>query len=67
MNFHMKIIVTNNPKELGKAAGSAAAKLIRQAIAEKGSANIILATGTSQFETLNQLIAEPGIDWSKVV
>ncbi|MBD0284518.1 MAG: glucosamine-6-phosphate deaminase [Flavisolibacter sp.] len=63
----MKIIVTNNPKELGKAAGSTAAKLIRQAIAEKGSANIILATGTSQFETLNQLIAEPGIDWSKVV
>jgi len=35
--------------------------------AAKGSANIILATGTSQFETLNQLIAEQGIDWSKVV
>ncbi len=43
------------------------APLIRQAIAEKGAANIILATGTSQFETLNQLISEQGIDWSRVV
>ena len=63
----MKIIITHDAKELGQAAGHAAAALIRKAIAEKGSANIILATGTSQFETLNQLISEPGIDWSNVV
>lgn len=63
----MEFNVKNNPVELGKAAGSAAAELIRQTITGKGSANIILATGTSQFETLNQLIAEPDIDWSKVV
>jgi len=63
----MKVIIADNPKELGQAAGTAAAALIRQAIEENGSANIILATGTSQFETLNQLVSEPGIDWSKVV
>lgn len=63
----MEIIVCNSIGELGKAAGSAAANMIRQAIKNNGSANIILATGTSQFETLNQLISEPGIDWSKVV
>ena len=63
----MEIIITNNAKQLGQAAGHAAAALIRRAISEKGSANIILATGTSQFETLNQLISEPGIDWSNVV
>lgn len=63
----MDIIVCNGKGELGKAAGSMAANLIRRAIAEKGSANIILATGTSQFETLNQLVSEPGIDWSKTV
>ncbi|HEX8278229.1 MAG TPA: glucosamine-6-phosphate deaminase, partial [Segetibacter sp.] len=34
---------------------------------ENGSANIILATGTSQFQTLHQLVSEPGIDWSKVI
>src|SRR6476661_8596812 len=63
----MEIIIANNAKELGQAAGHAAAALIRKAITEKDSANIILATGTSQFETLNQLISEPAIDWSKVV
>ncbi len=63
----MEIIVTKDANELGKAAGSAAATLIRQAIANKGTANIIFATGTSQFETLNQLISEDDIDWSKVV
>ena len=63
----MEIIIANDVKELGQAAGHSAADLIRQAIAENGSANIILATGTSQFETLNQLISEPVIDWSNVV
>ncbi len=63
----MHINISSNPTELGKAAASAAAAFIREAIAKNGTANIILATGTSQFETLNQLIAAPGIDWSKVV
>ncbi|HEV8503804.1 MAG TPA: glucosamine-6-phosphate deaminase [Chitinophagaceae bacterium] len=63
----MEIIITKDGKELGKAAGHAAAVVIRRAISEKGSANIILATGTSQYETLNQVISEPGIDWNNVV
>lgn len=63
----MNIKIFTTSRELGKAAGANAADLIRQAIAENGTANIILATGTSQFETLSQLITEPGIDWSKVV
>jgi glucosamine-6-phosphate deaminase len=63
----MDINIAQNPIELGKAAGAAAAQLIREAIAAKGFTNIILATGTSQFETLNQLIKEKDIDWSKVV
>ncbi|QEC65806.1 glucosamine-6-phosphate deaminase [Panacibacter ginsenosidivorans] len=63
----MKINIYNDTHELGKAAGTTAAQLIREAIKQKGSANIILATGTSQFETLNQLITEKEIDWSKVV
>jgi len=63
----MEIIITHDAKGLGQAAGHAAAVLIRRSISEKGSANIILATGISQFETLNQLISELGIDWSNVV
>jgi len=62
----MKIIETANAAELGKSAGKLAAQLIRSAIEKNGQANIILATGTSQFETLSQLIKE-AIDWNKVV
>lgn len=63
----MEIILTNDAIELGKSAGKAAAGLIMKAIEQNGSANIILATGASQFETLKQLICEKDIDWSKVV
>lgn len=63
----MEIILTKDPVELGKSAGKAAAELIRNAIEQNGHANIILATGASQFETLKQLTSEKNIDWSKVV
>jgi glucosamine-6-phosphate deaminase len=63
----MKIKSYNTSRELGNEAGHAAVLIIAGAIKENGMANIILATGTSQFETLNQLILVPGIDWSKVV
>lgn len=63
----MKINIASDHLKLGEAAGTAAKELILQAIEERGNANIILATGTSQFETLNQLIYEKQIDWSKVV
>ena len=61
----MQIRIYENPQILGKSAGSEAARLIRNAITEQGHATIILATGTSQFETLKQLVAEE-IDWSNV-
>jgi glucosamine-6-phosphate deaminase len=61
----MDIIIETDPLKLGITAGQAAGELIRKSIDEKGHANIILATGTSQFETLKQLIAEP-VDWGKV-
>ncbi len=63
----MRVCVYNTPVELGKTAGATAATFIRKAIESNGTANIILATGTSQFEVLNQLIADKNIDWSKVV
>ncbi|KQS24879.1 glucosamine-6-phosphate deaminase [Dyadobacter sp. Leaf189] len=62
----MKINIGQTNKELGLLAGKAAAEVIRESIKSKGFANIIVATGTSQFETLNQLISETGIDWSRV-
>ncbi|PQO33224.1 glucosamine-6-phosphate deaminase [Blastopirellula marina] len=62
----MKLEVLEDAKQLGVVAARRGAEAIRQAIAEKGQANIIVATGASQFETLSALIAEPDIDWSRV-
>jgi glucosamine-6-phosphate deaminase len=62
----MNVNVFKTDVDLGVAAGKAAANIIRKAIDEKGAASIIIATGTSQFETLKQLVAEEGIDWGKV-
>ncbi|MBQ6472678.1 MAG: glucosamine-6-phosphate deaminase [Victivallales bacterium] len=52
--------------ELGAAAAKLGAEKIRATIAWKGYANIILATGASQFEMLAALLKEPGIDWSVI-
>jgi glucosamine-6-phosphate deaminase len=62
----MEIKVLKNSRQLGMEAGSAGAQIINNVIRKNGTANIILATGTSQFETLKQLVAEKEIDWSKV-
>ena len=62
----MKVVISEDKHELGTKAGTLAADLIRKTIAENGSANVILATGTSQFQTLEQLIKEENIDWGKV-
>lgn len=52
--------------DLGKAAAEEAAAYLRQVIAERGKANIIIATGNSQLTFLETLRALPGIDWGKV-
>jgi len=51
---------------LGQRAAELGANAIRAALAQRGTARIILATGMSQFATLNQLVTAPGIDWSRV-
>jgi glucosamine-6-phosphate deaminase len=58
--------VLENPELMGKAAGMRAGEEIRGVLDQKGFANIILATGTSQFNTLQTLIATPDIDWSRI-
>src|SRR5215471_10968716 len=63
----MNLVIFQNPEELSKAAGSAAGQLIYEAIESSGTANIVLATGTSQFEIIHQLIAQKDISWNKVV
>lgn len=62
----MNIEIISDKKQMGKAAAAAGAKLIREALAARGEANIIVATGASQFEMLEALVAEPGINWNRV-
>lgn len=63
----MEIKILNSKEELGVKAALEAAQKIKQATQENGVANIILATGASQFETLSNLVENKEIDWSKVV
>ena len=58
--------VFDDKVSLGKAAASQAVDAIRNAIAEKGTARIIAATGASQFEFLDALTESPGVDWQNV-
>eukprot|EP00911_Craspedida_sp_UC1_P001997 UC1_evm1s1539 len=62
----IKVVRSPDPLTNGRVAASYGAVQILHAIAKHGSANIILATGASQFEMLHALAATPGIDWSRV-
>ena len=62
----MQIYVGKDKFDMANAAAKSAADKISKAIAERGEARIIVATGASQFEFLEALVKEPGIDWTKV-
>src|SRR5262245_1970740 len=62
---HMKIVTTEDKKELGRQAAQHGADLLRRALKKNGRANIIVATGASQFEMLATLANEK-IDWHDV-
>src|SRR5262245_59576145 len=53
-------------QQMGKAAAEDGAAVIRAALESRGQANIIVATGASQFEMLAALVAQPDIDWHRV-
>ena len=61
----MKINISENKITLGRRAAQTGADLIRDALRLNGKANIIVATGASQFEMLKALIEED-VDWSLV-
>ena len=61
----MKLIVCESQEVLGIRSSDHAAALINAAIAEKGSARILLSTGASQFPFFDEFVKRD-IDWSKV-
>jgi glucosamine-6-phosphate deaminase len=62
----MQLSIHDTKEDLGCCAANEAAVSIRAAIAARGQANIILATGTSQFEMLANLVATDGVEWPRV-
>lgn len=61
----MEVIISANEEQNGKKAAEAGIAAVKMAIAKKGEARIIIATGASQFEMFKALI-KSDIDWSRV-
>ena len=62
-NLNVKIFATKD--EMGKVAATTVAQKLNAAISEKEFANLILATGASQFQFLEHLQSQ-AIDWKKI-
>ncbi len=60
----MNVIVFDSKIQMGQAAANDAAGIIRHAIAERGKAYLIAATGASQFEFLEALVNQD-VDWTQ--
>src|SRR4051812_7437203 len=59
----LRVIVRVFPERsaLGLAAAERGAAILKDALAKRGRARIVVATGSSQFEFLDALVATPGI------
>lgn len=62
----MKTVIEKTKEDMGRVAADDAAKRICAAIAERGEARVILATGASQFAFIESLTTHAEIDWTKV-
>jgi glucosamine-6-phosphate deaminase len=62
----LTIRIFDDKVELGRSAAVQAAGTIGRAIAERGQARILAATGAAQFEFLDALTKHREIDWTRV-
>lgn len=62
----MRLIIHADAATLGRSAGTEAGDLIAATIRAQGRARIVVATGASQFATLDTLVARRDIDWARV-
>jgi glucosamine-6-phosphate deaminase len=58
--------VFESRQQLGEAAAQRAASLIQSAVAERGRARVIVATGNSQLAFIDALASMPGLPWKSV-
>lgn len=62
----MKTVIAQNREQLGRFVAEQAATALRNCLANQPSCNLVIATGSSQFEVLDQLVMQSDIDWSRV-
>lgn len=62
----LQLTIHETRLELGRAAARQAADALFTACRDQGSATLVVATGTSQFEVLAELTATEGIPWNAV-
>jgi len=58
--------IADDKVQAGACAAADGAARLRTALAERGRAGIVVATGASQFDMLASLVKAPDVDWSKV-
>jgi glucosamine-6-phosphate deaminase len=61
----VKLQVFESKEAMATTAARDAAAIIKSAIAVRGRACIVAATGASQFEFLDRLVEAPAIDWAQ--
>lgn len=61
----MKVVVSENLKELGKIAAAQVGNCLHGAISKNGSARMVVSTGASQFALL-EAMADLDLPWDKV-
>ncbi|MDX1930596.1 MAG: glucosamine-6-phosphate deaminase [Pirellulaceae bacterium] len=62
----MRIVVAKDRITMGRYTAEKAATHLRQCLSQKTECNLVIATGSSQFEVLDSLVSQPDIDWSRV-
>lgn len=65
-NRNVNVKVFEDKLSLSKAAAEKAATAVRRAIRDRGRARIVVATGTSQLDFLDELTKAVSIDWPRV-
>ncbi len=62
----MSVYVHNSTSELANDVALYAHRYLQERLAQQGTAAVVLATGNSQIQFLEALIALGGVDWSKI-
>ena len=64
----LRVVIHPDGRALARAAADQAAAAIRDAVAARGVAHAMFATGNSQLEFVDQLVGDtPGVPWGQVV